>query len=182
MMQTLMAFLLLVMFSLKGTNLGSVIGQQQFHDIGKLMHGFTIFFAYLTFAHILTYWYTNIPEETSYLLLRMNKPWVSLAIVVLFLGFLIPLFALMPKASKFTPYITIPICILILVAQWITYLLVVIPELVKDVEQWSVPWIEIGLFCGFLGLFIQMFYMFASRVPMLSIADPLLPDSLKKGH
>ena len=40
-----------------------------------------------------------------------------------------------------------------------------------------VPWIELGLFLGFLGLFITSILKFASVYPMLSLADPILPSS-----
>ncbi len=52
MMQTLMAMTLIFMFALQDLPLGQVYGRSQFHDIGKMMHGFTIFFAYLTYAHV----------------------------------------------------------------------------------------------------------------------------------
>lgn len=171
MMQTLMATNLLMMFYLKTTKVGEYIGRQQFHDVGKIMHGFTIFFAYLTFAHILTYWYTNIPEETSYFMTRMQKPWFCWLILSPICSFLIPVFALVPKASKWTAKRTIPIATLILSAQWLAYLLVVMPQIGVNI---SLPWVEVGLLCGFLGLFLATFFNFVRKVPALPIADPLL--------
>jgi hypothetical protein len=111
------------------------------------MHGFSIFFAYLTYAHILTYWYGNMPEETEYFLLRMKTPWLYIVLIAPLLSFLIPLYGLIPKASKWTKMITCPIAIGILVAQWFTYLLVVMPEVVKS-GPFGVPAIEIGMFLG----------------------------------
>lgn len=180
-MQSLMAFILLMMFYTKNTPLGSFYKRQQFHDIGKLLFGFTVFFAYLTFAHILTYWYGNVPEETSYFLVRMESPWIYFVMIIPFLVFLLPLFALIPKVSKWAAPLTIPICSVVLVAQWLVYMIVVIPE-VTDAASWSFPWIELGLFCGFLGLFLLSIFRFAEKIPMLSIADPLLLESLNDHH
>lgn len=181
MMQTLMAFLLIFMFFLKETAVGAFISRSQFHDIGKLMHGFTVFFAYLTFAHILTYWYTNIPEETSYFITRLQSPWLYLVIISPFLSFLFPFFMLIPKLSKWTLWLTIPISLVVIISQWINYFLVVIPE-VTNPEQWSFPWLELGSFFGFFGLFIFSLTLFTKKIPLLNIADPLLVKALDNKH
>ncbi len=173
MMQTLMAVLLITMFIFRDSKIGAYIKRPQFHDVGKLMHGFTIFFAYLTYAHILTYWYTNIPEETLYFFTRMQNPWRIFVIIVPILAFAIPLFVLIPKASKWTPAVTLPICGIILFAQWLSMLLIVMPEVIEP-KNWGLPWVEIGMFLGMLGLFLASFRYFTSRNPLLSVADPLL--------
>ncbi|MCX6124440.1 MAG: hypothetical protein NTV34_06780 [Proteobacteria bacterium] len=180
MMQTLMATLLISMWIFKGSSIGSVIQRQQFHDVGKLMHGFSVFFAYLTYSHVLTYWYGNMPEETEYFIHRLESPWIYIVIGAPILSFLIPLYSLIPKASKWTKMIGGPIACGILFGQWCTYLLVVQPEVVKSAM--TLPWIEIGLFFGVLGLFLISVFTFGKRNPMVSLADPLLIESLAGTH
>lgn len=181
MMQSLMATLLVSMFVLKRTQVGQVIRRQQFHDVGKIMHGFTIFWAYLTYAHVLTYWYGNMPEETEYFLERMHQPWLTLLLVAPICCFIFPLFALIPKASKWTAGLALPICGSILFAQWLVNLLVVMPQVVEG-KDWSLPWLEAGQFVGFLGIFLCCIFWFGKRFPMLGIADPLLPEALNEQH
>ena len=179
MMQTLMAALLIFMFIMRDRGVGRYFGQPQFHDVGKLMHGFTIFFAYLTYAHVLTYWYGNVPEETEYFIHRLHSPWIGFIIALPIMVFVIPLFALIPKASKWTPSVTIPLCILILLSQWLINLLVVIPETIDaHATGWSFPTIELGLFFGVLGLFLTTVFRFGQKYPMLSVGDPLLVQAL----
>lgn len=181
MMQTLMATLMITMWSLKGTAIGQYIQRQQFHDVGKLMHGFTIFFAYLTYAHVLTYWYGNMPEETEYFIHRLHAPWKYIVIVAPFVSFIIPLYGLIPKASKWTKMIAVPIAIGILVAQWFTYMLVVMPEVLRD-KGMGVPFIELGIFFGVFGLFLGSVFAFGRRNPMVAVADPLLHAALSESH
>ena len=101
MMQTLFASTLLVMFWQKKTAIGAMFNRQQFHDVGKLMHGFTAFFGYLTFAHVLTYWYANMPEETGYIATRVfEEPYKSLSWVTLTCVFVIPFVTLIPRTTK----------------------------------------------------------------------------------
>lgn len=177
MMHTTMAAILIFMFAMRGTAVGQLLKRQHFHDVGKLLHGFTIFFAYLTYAHIITYWFGNVPEETEYFIHRLHDPWLNLVIAVPFLVFLFPLFALIPKVSKWTSGITLPICVVVLGAQWLISLLVVIPEVV-DGKTWGLPWIEVGLFLGFLGIFLSSILWFGKRFPMVGIGDPLLAEAL----
>lgn len=181
MMQSLMATLLITMFMVRGSSVGQFIKRQQFHDIGKLMHGFTIFFAYLTYAHVLTYWYGNVPEETEYYIHRLHGPWLVVTIVAPLLVFLLPLFALIPKASKWTAGFAIPIASVILFAQWLVALLVVMPETV-EASKFTVPWVEIGLFFGVLGLFLTSVQWFGRRFPMIAVGDPLLAQALAEDH
>ncbi len=178
-MQTLMATMLLIMFALKGTPIGQLIQREQFHDVGKLMHGFSVFFAYLTYAHILTYWYANAPEETEYFLHRLHQPWLSLVIITPLLAFVLPLFALLPKNSKWTAHMAIPIAAIILFAQWLIAMLVVQPEVADGAN--FVPWVEVGIFMGMLGLFAGCFFWFSKRFPMVGIADPLLLKTYEQG-
>jgi hypothetical protein len=180
MMQTLMATTLIAMFSLQDTQIGSIFKRQQFHDVGKLMHGFTIFFAYLTYAHVLTYWYGNMPEETEYYIHRLHAPWKWILIFAPLFSFVLPLFALIFKPAKWTGFITVPIASLILIAQWAAYMVVVQPETVKG--PWIFPWVELGGLCFVLGLFILSFMRFAQKNPMVPLADPLLKEALADHH
>jgi len=182
MMQTLLAMMMIFMFAYRKSNIGALWQRQQFHDVGKMMHGFTIFFAYLTYAHILTYWYGNMPEETEYYLHRLHSPWIYIVIATPILGFIVPLYSLLVKSSKWTAGVAVPLSLMILLAQWMTNLIVVIPEVLEEGSHWGMPWIEVGLFCGVLGLFLGSVFRFGKRFPMVAIADPLLPDALSTHH
>jgi hypothetical protein len=177
MMQTHMATLLIVMFAMKKTKIGEVIARKQFHDVGKLMFGFTVFFAYLTFAHILTYWYGNMPEETEYFIERLNAPWFWIVVIAPFFSFVIPLYSLIFKAAKWTAKVTIPLASLILTAQWFLYVLIVMPTI--D-HHWSYAWLDVGGLCFIVGLAMTMFMLFARKNPMLGIGDDLLPQALEE--
>ena len=183
MMHSLLAAIMVGMFLLKSSPIGSVFKKQQFHDIGKLMHGFTAFFGYLTFAHVLTYWYGNIPEETEYFLHRLHAPWKDIVIIAPFLSFALPLFALIPKASKWLGPVAVPISLVILFAQWLTYLIVVIPE-TADASKWitNMFWVEMGGFLAIFGIFLVSVWIYGKKHLMVPLGDPLLEDALQDGH
>lgn len=181
MMQCMFALTLILMFTYKDTVLGRYFQRGHFHDIGKMVFGFTVFYAYLTYAHVLTYWYTNIPEETSYYIVRLKSPWRLIMQILPFLTFAIPFFVLIPKASKWVKSVAVPVAGLIIFAQWLSYFMIVMPE-VHKVDAAFLPWIEVGVSIGFFGLFSLSFHRFAERVPMLAIGDPLLYEALDSHH
>jgi hypothetical protein len=171
-MQTMLASLSLWMFWLKSSEIGKQYSTQQFHDIGKLLYGFSIFFAYLTYAHILTYWYGNVPEETEYFFHRLTQPWLSIVLITPLFNFVLPLFGLIPKASKYTPIYTPIVCICIILAQWFVMMLVVMPAVYDAHNQLYFPWIELGVGLGVLGLFLASIFRFGSKYPVVAAGDP----------
>lgn len=185
MMQTLMALTLVMMFLLQDFPFGKIYGRAQFHDVGKLMHGFTIFFAYLLYAHILTYWYGNVPEETEYFIQRLEGTWRYFVIFLPFLSFALPFFVLIVKQVKWTKFIVVPLAIVVLLAQWMAYVLIVVPDLNPNPElahYWTSSWIDFGMLALMAGIFFASYFEFGSRIPMIAVADELLPNALNGHH
>ena len=50
--------------------LRGIFTDDHLHDLGKLLLGFSCFWMYIWFSQYMLIWYTNMPEETSYYLLR----------------------------------------------------------------------------------------------------------------
>ncbi len=74
---------------------------EHFHDLGKLMFGFLVFWAYISFSEFFLIWYAAIPEETMYFHQRWDFAWwqkISVAIVVA--KFIIPFFLVMSRNAK----------------------------------------------------------------------------------
>ncbi|MDA7859523.1 hypothetical protein N9B05_06830, partial [Mariniblastus sp.] len=72
-----------------------------YHDLGKLMQGFVIFWGYIAFSQFLLIWYANIPEETFWYNLRINQPgWMTLSILLLVGHLFIPFFLLMGRGLR----------------------------------------------------------------------------------
>ncbi len=54
----------------KAGYLKTVITLEHYHLMGKLMHAFVIFWAYIAFSQFFLIWYANITEETKFFLTR----------------------------------------------------------------------------------------------------------------
>jgi hypothetical protein len=93
------ALLLLAWNRFLGTADG-LIGENHFHDVGKLCFAFTAFWGYLTFGQYLVIWYGNLGEETFFMRLRLISPWKYITVPSVILVFVVPFFGLISRAAK----------------------------------------------------------------------------------
>ena len=124
-----MAVLILTLTWLRSKGyLLTVTSKEHYHIMGKLMHAFVIFWAYVSFSQFMLIWYANITEETSYFLLRNSDEWWIWSLSLPFLHFALPFVLLLPHYAKKTTKIIVPICIYILVVHVLDLYIAVIPE------------------------------------------------------
>jgi hypothetical protein len=59
-----------------------------------------VFWAYVAFSQYMLIWYANMPEETIWFKRRIDGSWLYVALLLIAGHFLIPLFAMLPRALK----------------------------------------------------------------------------------
>lgn len=78
-----------------------IVTPEHLHLMGKLMHAFTIFWAYIAFSQYFLIWYANITEETQFYAIRNTGGWNFFSIFLLTIGhFFLPFVLLLPRAAK----------------------------------------------------------------------------------
>ncbi len=160
---------LLMLFWRRHYGLEEIITAAHLHDLGKLCFGFTIFWAYLFFSQFLVIWYGNLPEETSFLFLRMVRPeWRSISIAMLVLTFVLPFWGLIGVQPKKTPAILATFAIISLLGVWTDRYVLVVPSIVQQAPDLPLGWPEAGITLGFLGLWGLCYTWFAQRFPIVS--------------
>jgi hypothetical protein len=80
--------------------LETVISPEHLQDIGKLLFGFTAFWAYIGFSQFFLIWYANLPEEGDWFRPRIEGSWLVISFVLMAGHFLAPFFYLMGRAVK----------------------------------------------------------------------------------
>ena len=80
--------------------LDTVISAEHLQDIGKLLFGFTVFWAYIAFSQFFLMWYANLPEETIFYKARMEGSWLTVSVFLMAGHFAAPFFYLMGRAVK----------------------------------------------------------------------------------
>ncbi len=156
---------LMMIYWRKKMQLHDIIGTKQLHDLGKLVFGFSVFWAYLMYSQLLVIWYGNLREETSFVYDRLWGDWRPLAITVGLLVFLVPFWGLIWMKAKTTPFTFTLFLSVSIVGFWLERYLLVQPSLV-DVPAFGLP--EIGVSLGFLGMFLFAYATFARYLPMIS--------------
>jgi hypothetical protein len=74
---------------------------EHFHDLGKLMFGFLVFWAYISFSEFFLIWYAAIPEETIYFHRRWDTDsWRMISVSLVVVKFIIPFFLIMSRNAK----------------------------------------------------------------------------------
>lgn len=175
----LAALIFLSIISVRNFDLGNFIQKSQFHDLGKLLLAFCLTNGDFFFSQFLVIWYGNLPEETRFVINRVNfPPWNFLAWTVLTLFFIIPFGTLLSKKVKMKQGPMLVLTGLILIGMWLERFLLVAPSL------WKRPGLPLGLSeflisLGFLGLMALSIRWFFKRFPLLPLTDPLFLETLE---
>jgi len=125
-----MCVLVLIITALRSAGyLREVISIEHYHIMGKLMLAFTIFWAYITFSQYMLIWYSNIPEETVYFILRNTGSWWYLQIFLVAGHFFLPFLLLLMNFGKRSPAFLCGMALWILTMHALDIYVIVMPVL-----------------------------------------------------
>lgn len=170
-----LAGIILLLIFLKRNGYLTEVNKNHFHDLGKYLFGFSIFWMYLWFSQYLLIWYANIPEETVYFQTRLNE-FPVLFYLNLILCFLFPFLFLMSRdAKRNTTFLTIA-SLVVLAGHWLDLYLIIVPGSLGNAAKIGV--IEIGTTIAYLGLFLVVVLRNLAKKPLVSSNHPFLKESL----
>ena len=154
------------------------------HDIGKLTFAGCLMWTYLVFSQVLVIWYGNLPEETPYVILRMQSlEWGFLFWLVMALLFIIPFFGLMSRTACNSTWFSRLIAIVILVGLWLEKYLLIVPSVQENrlelgmtgmqsgLTGFSVNLYDLFITLGVLASFLFCFLWILQKVPVVPISD-----------
>ncbi len=154
---------------------------EHYHDLGKLMFGFVVFWAYIAFSQYMLQWYANLPEETAWYFARQNDPWWRGVSLLLLLGhFVAPFLALISRFPKRRPGLLVPAALWLLAMHWLDlyYLVTPRPLGASYVPAAPLHWTDLALFVGLGGLFLAAVVRPMGRHALLPERDPRLGEAL----
>jgi hypothetical protein len=162
---SLTSFSLLVLAWRRYLGAQAYIGENHFHDLGKLCFAFTAFWGYLTFGQYLVIWYGNLGEETHWPRLRLIQPWVWTTVAATTMVFVVPFFGLLSRAAKVFRPTLILFTLTSLVGMYLVRYLEVYPSLYGEAASMPFGFWEIGVTLGFLGLWGTCYLAFMNAFP-----------------
>ncbi len=152
----------------------------QWHDLGKLIFGFSIFWAYLWFSQYLPIWYGNMPRETVFVLHRTEAPWTPTSVAYLAAVFGLPFVLLLWQKVKMAPGYLASVGGLVLAGLWLERFNAVVPALWKG-PHIPFGWIELAITLGFVGTFGLCYALYATTFPIVPLHDSLIVGKPRKG-
>jgi hypothetical protein len=150
------------------------VNTSHIHDLAKFMFGISIFWTYLWFSQFMLIWYSNIPEEVTYFVTRIeqyNLPFFGM----LALNFIFPFLILINSDFKRITWIIVMGGTVILFGHYIDFFTMIMPATVGD--QWFIGAGEIGALLFFLGLFIFVVFSALTKAPLLPKRNPFIEES-----
>ncbi len=164
----------LVTIYLKSKGYLEFVNDSHIHDLGKFMFGISIFWTYLWFSQFMLIWYSNIPEEVTYFITRIedyNLPFFGMLVM----NFIFPILVLMNSDYKRINYFIVMAGIVIVLGHYMDVFNMIMPSAVGD--QWFIGVAEIGGFLFFLGLFLFIVFTELTKAPLLAKGDPYMGES-----
>ena len=160
----------------RGGMLDGAVTKEHYHDLGKLMFGFVVFWAYIAYSQYMLYWYGGIPEETIWFRHRMEHGWQTHSAILLIMHFVLPFVLLLPRFVKRSMTLLGIMAVWLLAMQWFDHHWLAMPVLYQ--EHATIHWLDITSWIGLCGIFFGCFAWRLSRHPLVPQHDPLLGRSL----
>ena len=159
---------------LKNKGLLPEVTKSHLHDLAKFMFGISVFWTYLWFSQFMLMWYSNIPEEVTYFVTRIenyNLPFFGMVVM----NFVFPLLILMNADFKRLNWVVVMAGIIILAGHYVDFFNMIMPATVGD--QWFIGVSEISSVLFFAGLFIFVVFTALTKAPLASEGNPYIEES-----
>ncbi len=147
------------------------------HDIGKLLFGFTVFWAYIAFSQFFLIWYANIPEETMFFFHRWHGGWGWISLSLPILHFAVPFMVLLSRTAKRTPALLATGAVLLLVMHYVDMFWLVMPNYNHEEVPFGIT--ELGAMLAPIGVLVAWIGYRASKDNLYPIRDPRLAETMR---
>ncbi len=166
----------------KANKLEGLVTDEHFHDLGKLVFAFVVFWAYITFSQYFLIWYSNIPEETAWYTHRQEHGWQWLFNTMIIGHFALPFLLLIWRKVKRTPILLCGMSIYLIIMVALDMAWIIRPMVYLNIESADPGlaglWLDIAGFVGVMGIFGGFVALKVAKGPLLPIKDPMLHECM----
>jgi hypothetical protein len=180
--------------------LQGAVSTEHFHDLGKLLFAFMVFWTYTNFSQYMLIWYANLPEETMWYLKRQDHGWGTVGTIMILGHFFLPFAFLMSRHVKRSPVGLSIGAIFLLVIHCLDMQYLILPE--AHVGSHAAPtahaaegaiaqfthgfgeylhqvgWADFGCFAALLAIVAGLALFHIRRTNLIPLRDPRLAESL----
>ena len=173
---SLSLFILSFLFLRRLGYLKKEVTVEHYHDLGKLLFAFNVFWSYIAFSQYMLIWYANIPETTIFYLNRINGQWLSVSIALLVGHIFIPILFYVSRNVKRSFFGQLAICLILFFVELLNMFWIVLPNI--DTSGFHVTFSDTLLILGMAGLFFGLFLRNLGKVSLVPLKDPRFEESL----
>ena len=156
--------------------LETIISTEHLQDVGKLLFGFTAFWAYIGFSQFFLMWYGNLPEEIVWYKVRIEGSWLQVSFLLMVGHFVAPFFYLMGRAIKRRGTTLAIGGLWLLVMHFVDLYWQVMPTLHPEGLRPSL--LDIAAFLAVGGCFVAAASWLMRRQALVPLRDPRIAESL----
>jgi len=175
---TIFATLTVVAMSVRESGMiKNAITIEHFHDLGKLLFGFLVFWAYVNFSQFMLIWYAALPEETTFYHHRWDVgPWATVSLLIVVAHFIVPFFMLLSRnVKRRLPLLRVG-AVWLLIMHVVEIYWLVMPNYNKG--ESSVSWIDAVCLLGVVSAYLALVFRNMTLYPLIPVGDPRLARSL----
>ena len=159
--------------------LSETVTARHFHDLGKLMLAFVMFWAYVSFSQYLIIWAGNLPEEIPWYLRRLQGGWGWFGMALILLHFLLPFLLLLPATANRNPRILVFVASLVVFMRFVDVFWLVRPA--ASPAHFALHWMDFAAPAGVLGVWLWAYLCQLVRRPLLPVNDPEFRAAMEHG-
>lgn len=175
---------LMVLFLQRLGFLKTTITDEHYHDLGKFLFGFTIFWAYIAFSQFMLYWYGAIPEEIEFYTHRMHNGWDTLSWAIPVINFFLPFLCLMSRFLKRVKLVLAINCLWVIFAHLVDLYWLIIPTFNDATVEHgptalSIKSEDVFSLLGLFFIFMAYFMFLLCKNKLTPVNDPRFIESVK---
>lgn len=172
-----LAAIILLAIALQAAGLlRNLVTVEHYHDLGKLLFAFVIFWGYMAFSQYMLIWYANLPEETEWYRPRNSGAWGVMSLVLLFGHLFIPFLGMMSREIKRRKALLGFWAMWLLVVHWLDVYWLAMPALTPN--RVPLGLMDLACLAGVGCLFVAGVIWVGTAAALVPVKDPRLAESL----
>jgi hypothetical protein len=153
------------------------VRSSHFHDLGKLLLAFVMFWAYVAFSQYLIIWAGNLPEEIPWYLRRLSGGWGWIGVALIALHFVLPFLLLLPETANRNPRILASVAALVVLMRFVDVYWLVRPVFTQAgasprTAHFQIHWLDLAAPIAIGGVWLAVFLWQLEERPLLPVNDP----------
>jgi hypothetical protein len=158
--------------------LGEAVTVEHFHDMGKLLFGWIVFWSYISFAQFFLTWYGNIPDELTFFHKRWHDnggTWKDISLALILFHFFIPFWFLMSRNIKRRIPLLATGAVIMIVMHVVEVYWLILP----NYGPLEPSWVDLTCLLGVFGVYLAAVLRGMEDYSLVPVGDPRLVRALE---